>query len=58
MSQADKFFISEWEWFKLQLRVSSLENRGSDWITTFSFDENISEPSKVDGYLIRCKIYN
>jgi hypothetical protein len=56
MNQNYPFFVSEWEWFKLQLRLCSLETKGELWLTTFAFDEETN--SETINHKIICKIYN
>lgn len=53
MNQNNEFIVNEWEWLKLQLRVSALENQGSLWTTKFSFSGD-----KIGNYQIVCAIYN
>jgi hypothetical protein len=56
--QDTPFFVSEWEWLKLQLRLVSLETRGELWLTRFSFEEAQHLESEIKNRKIICKIYN
>ena len=58
MIQDFPFFVSEWEWLKLQLRLVSLETRGELWLTRFSFEEASQLDSEIKNRKIICKIYN
>lgn len=50
MTYDTPFVISEWEWFKLQLRLRSLEQRGEAWSTRYISDD--------DHHQIRCVIWS
>ncbi|MCE7982157.1 MAG: hypothetical protein DYG89_13255 [Caldilinea sp. CFX5] len=39
MAYDTPFVLTEWEWFKLQLRLRALEQRGEYWVTTYNADE-------------------
>ena len=58
MSQEYPFLVSEWEWLKLQLRLYSLENRGTLWLTQFSFNEEKQANFETARHKIICRIYN
>ncbi len=49
MTYETPYVLTEWEWFKLQLRLRSLERRGEYWTTRYSADE--------DHKIIRCAIW-
>ncbi len=40
------FQVSEWDWFKLQLRLTRLELNGKLFRTVYNFDDEIGDSSK------------